>query len=229
MRLTYLAIEVCALLPNIKDKQTVVTLYQKCLNLRALEFGYFCNECKQFMGRCGELLILSKFVSLVHIYTCTYNQAPNAMQDIVDSCRMLKYMNYSICSFDFPSSLSNNLEQLCILSVYADIPSSFMDSISIHGGLIHILLCVFRVTADGVITLIENSPKLLTCQIHVYLFHGSLTFLSNLRDFKMVLKKYFVGRKLFSCGNFRIVKQQQFMKTLDCNNIDLNSLWSQPS
>ena len=233
MRLTYLALEVCALIPHDKDKQTIVALYQKCLNLRALEFGYFCDECRHIMERRGELLILSNITSLIHIFTYTgiiYKQAPNAMQDIVDSCKMLKFMNYSICSFDFPSSLSNNLEQLCILSIYTDISNTFMDSLSSHGGLVHIFLCVFRVTADGVITLIENSPKLLTCQIHVQCFHGSLTFPSNLRDFKTIVKDYFAGRKLFSCGIFRLVRQQcQFMETLNCSNADLNSLWSQPA
>jgi len=231
MRLTYLAIEVCVLIPRKRYKHIKVTfaaLYQKCFNLKALEFGYqfTCEECRLLADRQGELLLLSNFTSLVYVFA---SYQPNVLQDITSGCKMLKYLNYSGNSFDCPSSLvvSSKLEQLCLLSNFTEIPNTFMNSISAHGGLMYVFLCTFRITGDGIHTLIQNSPKLLTCQIYAHEFHGSPTLpLINLRDFKMALKKSFPRRKLFTCGNYRLVRQR-FIESPDYSDTDLTSLWSQ--
>ena len=37
-----------------------------------------------------------------------------------------------------------------------------MSTISAHGGLVHVVLCVRSVTSEGVTVLVRNSPNLLT-------------------------------------------------------------------
>ena len=148
MRLTYLAIEVCALIPRKRykyTKKTIAGLYQKCLDLKALEFGYYftCVECRTIADRQGELLLLSNFTSLIHIFADCDSYQPNLLQDILTGCEMLKYLNYSSKSFDSPSStvVNNKLEQI-YLKLFSHIYSTFMDSISAHGGLVHLFLYI---------------------------------------------------------------------------------------
>ena len=74
------------------------------------------------------------------------------------------------CRFDLKSFHSATLQlphdfklqQLCIDSCDFDVCNTFMENISSHGDLVHILLHVKFVTAQGVATLVKNSPKLLT-------------------------------------------------------------------
>ena len=41
-----------------------------------------------------------------------------------------------------------------------------MHSVSAHGGLVHVVLCVKSVTGECVATLIANSPKLTLYHVH---------------------------------------------------------------
>ena len=214
LKFTYLAIELCVLVPHEKGKQTVKTvfnLHKQCLSLKALEFEYIYGSCTT-KGGCGELFLLSSFTSLVHILANDIKDQPTAIQDIVSSCKMLKYLKFTSNSFDTSRSLvvNCNLEQLCIELPFTSIPSTFMESISAHGGLVHVFLCFYSVTADGITYFIENSLKLLTCQIYAQHIYNSLGIPLNLLDFKMTLKKKFSSRKLFSCGSYRLARKQSF-------------------
>ena len=60
------------------------------------------------------------------------------------------------------------LEQLCINSMNTNIPTIFMNTMSAHGKLIHVIMYVHSVTAEGIISLITNSPGLLTLIICTY-------------------------------------------------------------
>ena len=98
-----------------------------------------------------------------------------------------------------------------------------MESVSAHGGLVHSFFYVDSMTADGIITLIENSPKLLTCQIYVQKFVDSFEKPINRGHFKTMLKARFSSRKLFVYGKYQLGKNQEYLK---CDNADLSSLWS---
>ena len=61
--------------------------------------------------------------------------------------------------------LNCNLVELNFNFLSVHISDGFMESISNCGGLVHVVLRVRSVTSDGVATLIENSPKLMICNI----------------------------------------------------------------
>ena len=87
--------------------------------------------------------------------------------EVVEIC--FRYSNlHSSLRLELPQNCAT-LEQLCVDSMGIGVPNSFMDTISAHGGLVHVVLCVFSVTTVGITTLIANSPKLETC--HIYAFY----------------------------------------------------------
>ena len=236
LRLLYLAIELCVLLPYGEDDQTkqkIIGFYQKCSKLKALELYRgdlsHCPNCRSFIG--GQTSVLSNFPSLTNCLTGNIDYT--AVQDIVSNCTMLKCFRYH---FNIPLSceLTHNctLEQLFIRASNSVIPDSFMHVVSAHGGLTHVILSVGAVTAQGVTTLIANSPKLKTCHINSRFRQFSEDYQFNVRDFISALKKKFPDRKLFSCGSLSLTQESTYIKFDALNyllierNTDLTSLWS---
>ena len=228
LKLIYLAIDTCVLFPCQIDEQNktiIVNLYQKCSNLKALEFTC-CDDCRK-VGKVGDCLLLSQFPSLVHLFAITFTCSA-VIRDIVSSCAQLKFFIYSSDIFDSSGlpALNCNLEQIHFDMKLVDIPATFMDSISAHGGLVHVVMKVRSVTGDGVTALIENSPKLITCHIKVEHINAST---GRLLDFSTTLKKKFYNRKLFSCGGFSLSRQYITDFMIICINSELTSVWSRDS
>ena len=233
LKLIYLAIELCALLPSEVDEQTmgtVIGLYQKCLYLKALQFGSYCKQCTN-IGKQGELLLLSNFTSLIHL--SVKHRHPTVMKEIFGGCKQLKYFILSdwfdsTCTF----VLNCKLEQLRINCDYVNIPDSFMESISTHGGLVHVFMRVKSITGNGVAALIENSPKIMTCHIvadRIIASEGKVISKCDrvkLRDFKMALKERFSDRKLFSCGCYSLARSQHSSYRITFQNTELVSLFN---
>ena len=151
--------------------------------------------------------MLSNFPSLTHcITTCTDIEA------IIYSCSKLKYLCYSgFLSIRKLPVQNQNLKQLCIKAYPPNqIPTSFLQSVSAHSRLIHVVLCTRELFDDGVIALIGNSPKLLTCHIYADNFSTVLNYEKiTLEVMMMMLKKLFSHRKLFTCGNFKLHKSSR--------------------
>ena len=254
LRLIYLAIAVCVLLPCGEDDHTKLTvlhtkltvlLYQKCLNLRGLESycgDWTCTDCIGFEQSSSSLLslssssslstssssssspplssasssslsssspspsLLSNFPSLTH---CLTTDVPHiTLQDVLSSCRNLKCLkNSEIRSLQLSQNCAT-LEQLCIDSPGIGISDSFMHAISAHGGLVHVVLYVFKVTTEGIATLIANSPKLETCHIYTFFVRSPEGGQLNLRDYTPSLKRKFSNRKLFTCGSCYLTQRQ---------------------
>jgi len=118
-----------------------------------------------------------------------------------------------------------SLQQLCIKSRDLNIPDTFMDIISAHGGLVHVLLYVRTVKYEGIVTLIANSPKLQTYHV----FAEACVSIVDLSSFKIEIKK-FSNRRLCNSGSFKI---KQFSldyyrehELFHLKNIDVTSyLW----
>ena len=238
LKLTYLAIDLCALIPGAVDEQikgVIVGLYQKCLYLKALEFAQLesvCDQCRS-IGKYEELLLLSNLTSLIHLFveTCEY---PTVVKEIFSRCKQLKYFVLTNTYFTFDSSFAFNcnLEQLYFNS-NVNIPDTFMESVSAHGGLVHVVLQVGSVTGDGVAALIGNSPKLMTCDIVACSITASdCKMISKngqlkLRDFKMTLKKRYSNRQLFSCGGWYslVTRIRHFNVLVAFENTELASLF----
>ena len=206
MRLTYLAIE-HYMITNIRwveDKQAkekLIHLFQECINLKALEI-HFDGRVKK-----RELSVFSNFPSLVH---CIVGNMSNNVEVMINSSK-LKYFVHAGWNSKFSHKLStknNNLEELCIKSYHVDtlsIPDIFMQSVSAHGGLVHVVLCAGTFSSGGIITLIGNSPKLLTFHIYAIRIKSSNKDIT-LKDMEMILKKKFANRNLFTCGSFMLSK-----------------------
>ena len=205
LQLIYLAIEICVLLPSAEDDFAIlVGLYQNCSNLRRLESvrgNWTCDDCNdRKRSSSSSSLLLSHFSSLTHCIVTKFRHL--TLQNILSSCGNLKCLRYS--DIQSSSLLPLNcaaLEQLCIESPYTQIPDSFMNIISAHGGLVHVVLYVYDVTTEGIATLITNSPKLETYHIYSFWIHSPEGRQINLRNYNPALRKKFSKRKLFTFGS----------------------------
>ena len=99
-----------------------------------------------------------------------------------------------------------------------------METVSAHGGLVHVVFDVKSLTAKGIATLISNSPELLTFMV------GVMNLVLNVytwdayhyeESFKNNLQKRFPGRRLFNAGNFTVEENS----TLHIPGTDLFPLW----
>jgi len=219
MQLIYLAIESCCLQCSEGNDQTIQILHQKCLKMKSLE-SYYCYACPKCLEN-KRPFSLSKFPSLIHCITKNI--------DIVDICEKLRYLQYSGNDISCSWSLAHcNLEQLCISSDQLVLPDSFMNTISTHGGLVHVILSVHFVTQNGIATLIENSPHLITCRVHIRT--GEVwRLLFNPRDFKSRLEKKYSHRKLYLCGSFYLLKgklnSDEVSDLVIKHNMDFTTMW----
>ncbi|XP_065912364.1 uncharacterized protein [Dysidea avara] len=212
LQLTYLAIELCCLLFCGVDNQIIVSLHQKCLKMKSLEFSSSCTKCDENK----QPLVLSNFPLLIHCRT-----------DNIDSVHIFEKLKYWYCVNDrIAWSIGNcNLEQLCMIVPKVAFPDSFMSTLSAHGGLIHVIMSVDFITQTGIATFIENSPSLIT--FHVYIRSDFWCISSN---FRSRLKEKYSNRKLFLCGSYHLEKgtigSSELHIQMVQRNVDFISLWS---
>jgi len=240
MSLTYLAIDLCVLLPLEKDDQAepeIISSFQECLNLKALEFHSGCRKCYECKCQCNVteqnmLSVLSNFPSLTRCFVGGIYYDVNV---IINGCSMLKCFTHIGCSLIFPWQLPTqncNLEQFCIIADVL-VPNLFMQSVSAHGALVHVILCIGILYGDGITALIQNSPKLLTCHIFVEKIRNDLPFSEFITfpDMKMIIKRKFSDRKLITCGSFVLLKRSAHFwyadnLLIEHHNTEIYSLWS---
>ena len=107
-----------------------------------------------------------------------------------------------------------------------------MSSISAHGGLIHVVLCVKTVTSDGITVLVVNSPNLLT--LHVSMYDGILDDKERPiqpEESMVNLRQMFSHRKLFKFDGCILKSHRKpddfiFNQEKQKCYTDLFSLWS---
>ena len=210
MKLTHLGLETCSIIPFEDDnayKQTLMKLYQKFSHLQAISVKsdatennlYNCSDCVKFDNH--HIFLLSKFPLLAYVKFKT-SVTSTVIQNVLVSCKEIKYFYFLLYFFpdrlSLPSELTIcNLQQLLIREYSTDIPDTFMNAVSAHGRLLHVILLVNSVSCEGVAALIMNSPELLT-------FHVSIKvdcFPSGTKD---EFKKRFSYRRLFNYGNFEV-------------------------
>ena len=215
LKLTHLAIDLCNLMPfedNDVNKQNLLKLYQKFVHLKALhlEPSEIDSDMLAYSDSDGfddhPTLLLSYFPSLT--YCRLYRKSLHAstvIRDIVNNCQELKCLHFTAPILTAPDvNLSMyNLQQLYIESVSFVVTEAFMNAISLHGRLEHVILLVNSMSYEGMAALIANSPLLLTFRVIV---HNFVTEVLTEVD----LKKMFSNRRLFNCGGF---SAQQFLPT----------------
>jgi len=118
------------------------------------------------------------------------------------------------------------LEQLSIEGYRLAVPDSFMNAVSVHGGLELVILEVASLSKHVIAALIENSPNLIACHIHVEVKN----IYRNLRHFRSRLKKKYSHRKLFICGSYRLKKgelpQAKIRAWYIYGSMEILSLWN---
>jgi len=232
VKLTHLAIELCVLLPSAANKQYLVRSFQKCINLQVLESKSFCNECAlRFVDNIPS--VLSHFPSLIHCTLTVHNhQYTNALQEVLNSCKKLKYLLYTD---DHPIRLLSLSHDLCIQQLYiascnAEIPNGFLKAVSAHGGLVHVVFNVRSVTSDGISVFINNSPNLITLHIIVNAaIHDSKGTMVAMEEVETRLKQTFSHRRLFTSGSYTVARastklEDHIEMERQCST-DLFSLW----
>ena len=185
-------------------------LFKKCTTLQALELKVENNiSCK----------LLSHFPSLR--YCRLIKGSSTCVQEIFTTCKMLRCFCCP-CLCVLPSPLvHNNLQQLCIVTkevLYSEPMhlDDFMQIVSAHGGLIHVVLAVGSVTSTGVVTLIENSPNLLSFILCENALDESLS---------ASLRSKFSHRKLFTSGIFVYAQTILGGELIWLRHTDLSTLW----
>ena len=187
---------------DVAQVEYLIALFQQCITLRALELYYFSIPFDNYK-------LLSYFPSLE--YCRLYHDKHSIFtHDILATCKKLRCFNLSYCHYcikcmpqpPLVSAYNNNLQQLCIFSLHTDLHDTFMDTVSAHGGLIHVALHVHSVSSKGITTLIKNSPNLLSFRLHEHKEHTK-NYCSSL---SASLSKKFADRKLFTSGLFSIVQ-----------------------
>jgi len=205
-RLTHLYMEVCTFYPsdNAGTDKKLDRLFKQFSCLQALQLYSDDGMCLNCNKSKVDWSLLSNFPSLR--YCRLHSNDRSAVESIANACNELVCL-YCYCIRLVLTSICHlKLEQLFINSLFTAIPNSFLDSISAHGQLVHVIMDVYSVTAEGVVCLILNSPGLLTLIIstgkHILNEQG-VRF--HAKDIKAVVKKTFLHRKLFSVGDFRFL------------------------
>ena len=225
MNLTHLVIDVCVFQPvidgNLREQQ-LIDLYQKCSSLQALQLAsplahVLCHVCAE----CDV-----KWSLLSHFPVLKYCKLPgnhsDLIQDVINGCKELTVLS---CHCDerllISSVFVTNLQQLSITSRNTNIPDVFLETVSTHGGLVHVALYVNSMTLDGICNLIINSPKLLTLILNVEnIIEGCRIRLKG--NLKETMQQRFSGRKLFTVGSFKVETSLDYL-----HGTDLLPLWLQ--
>ena len=229
MKLTYLVIHVCFFHPVINSasyEQQMIELFQTCSRVQALQLDdylsdHMCQEC----NKCDvSWSLLSYFLSLK--YCALVGNYSDFVQNVINSCKeAMILMLHSSKSLNLSSCIhTSNLQQLSVQSERTHIPATFLEAVSSHGRLLHVVFSSHGISVQGIGNLILNSPKLLTLNIYAYQFNCDQHGLLTVSSFKSTLKKRCPGRKVFTVG--RLIVKHHYLIT--CNSVlgtDLYSLW----
>ena len=96
-----------------------------------------------------------------------------------------------------------NLQELNISSSFTDLPDTFMNTVSVPGYLIHVVLEVKSATNEGVFVLVRNSLKLMTFHVtlHEMVYDSSdITKLQPAAELETSLRRGLSQRPLFVIG-----------------------------
>ena len=219
MKLTHLAMNFCVLRYKAA---AFVRLHQKCCTIRGIQLNHYCC-CKGYSNSPSrDALMLSYFPSL---YYCNlkYKRKPAMVQDVINNCKELKCVRYS-CNDKLSLNLvhNHNLQQLYIDASLTDVPDEFMTSVSAHGGLVHVVMMVRSSTAEGITSLVRNSPELITLYVSTENIHRL-----SVVNFNATLKEMFCNRRLFTAGHYICDKciRNVDIRLLD-QGTDLLPLWN---
>jgi len=211
MKLTHLAMKFCVLRSHkAAITKALICLYQKCCTIKGIQLNdCFCKGSSANK----DALMLSYFPSLNYC-NLKYERKPVMVQDVINNCKELNYIKFSCCQSTSLNLVHNhNLQQLYIGASRTIVPDEFMTSVSAHGGLVHVVMIVQSSTAEGITSLVRNSPKLITLCVSAQTIHRL-----SVENFNATLKERFCNRRLFTAGHYTCDKH--------IGNVD-SILWEQ--
>ena len=219
MKLTHFAVEFCTLRPKPANKEHLIFLLRKCSAIRGIECE-LCDHgrgCNYFGCRKLDTLMLSYLTSLHYCHLTCYDDSVTLALNVVNDCKELKCV--IVTSFNLSLNLAHNynLQQLYIHAPFNDVPDYFVTSVSAHGGLVHTVMDVQLLMAEDIISLVRNSPKLITLYLRIR--DG------NMENFNIILKKLLCKRTLFTAG-YCSVNDGRSVNVLQSQGTDLLSLWN---
>ena len=228
MKLTHLYIEMCLLFSVNSDEPKLVHLFQKCSSLQALQIVSWnsCDWCEE----CDiNWSLLSHFPALKY---CRFSVKHSAVvQDVINSCKQLTILSciYNFTECFLSSVCTSTLQQLSIIAGEdnTNIPDIFMETVSVHGGLVHVVFDVQSVSIKAIASLVGNSPKLLTCIVGAeqFITDSEEPVLSLIKNLKDSLQQKFHSRKLFTVGRFTVVCGNDLEVRDRIPGTDLFPLW----
>lgn len=203
MKLTTLMIDLCLIKPNTGSEQNLASVFKNIVWLKVLTIvaDDYCDKCNN--SKDGEMSFLSYFPVLTY---CELNSLScrNSIMKSSTNCKKIEYF-YLSCYDKEPNVLSLapscELRQLSIFSKSTSLTETFMEAVSAHGRLEHIVLVINSVTIDGIVTLVKNSPMLITCRIITV--NDEQSKAPNFEELKSMLKKKYCTRKLFTAGSYQ--------------------------
>ena len=212
MKLIYLEITSCVL--RLKAA-TMINLCQKCFTMTEIRCIY-CYDCRNSTNK--DILKLSCFPSLNYCYVKDIRNRKKLtiVQDMIKSCKELKCFSLYSSLYNYRLSLSSaynqHLQRLYISSLNTKVPDEFMTSVSAHGGLVHIAMNIQSLTAEGITSLVRNSPKLL--MLHLAVSAEAIHHL-DAENFNATLKRMFYKRKLFASGIYILCANNKLIRMLE--------------
>ena len=210
MKLTHLLLEACLFHPFIYSnsyEERLCSLFEKCSSLQALQLDN-CYIYEILEGDSKYEIwwsLLSYFPVLKY---CRIEDAfeSTVLQDVISSCEELICLSCISVRASLSSMYHSTLQQLCIAD-QVDLTDEFMETISAHGGLVHVVFSMKSATVKGVTSLVKNSPELMTLIIlTVYSIHDEDGSKIESKDILSNLKKMLPNRKLFVVGDCRLLQ-----------------------
>ena len=132
------------------DKQ-LCGYFQKCTCLQALQLESFCDDgiCEMWAGSAVKWSMLSCFLELM--YCRMAGNHSDVIQSVTTNCKRLTIFQCSSMECLTVSSVSTtDLQKLSIDVDITDLPDVFMQTVSAHGGLVHVVLSANLITTEGI-------------------------------------------------------------------------------
>lgn len=208
MKLTHLHLEASLFQPISNSyEERLCSLFYKCSNLQALQFDncYTYDLCQENSNYKIKWSLLAHFPALKY---CRIEDAieSTVLQEVISSCKELVCLSCTSARISLSPVYHFTLQQLCIAG-YIHLPDEFLDAISAHGRLVHVIFSMKSATVKGITSLVKNSPGLMTLIIlMISSIHDESGSKIESSDVLCILKKAFPSRKLFAVGDCRLLQ-----------------------
>lgn len=137
MQLTHIAVDACTLWDT--DDKELMKIFRECSTIKAIdvEADMDCSGCEE--SGIVDWSILSNFSALEYCWLASVDS--RVLQEVINGCKKVTTLYcYSYERLIIVPVFTTQLQQLYISSMNTNVPDIFMETISAHGGLVHVVL-----------------------------------------------------------------------------------------